>query len=334
MSKIVHQFVDTDGKTHTDEFTSNLPLDMDSLPDEYRVFMFTARNSRLIADAWKACDDANNISSRVMLCAPAGETFYKFDDAKLRIRQLCFENLPTGIGGIRAMKKIDYNTAMVASAARDMDMSMQSQIKELENPDDMKKLLESATNALKEAFSDPKTLAAISAHKLHRRMAWIADYDYLITFNMLGRITDPTWFVNPVNPYSSGMFKSACGLYGLGSFNDEHAASDTVTLHHILSVPFRKLLTELGKIKPADLNHPRYFFQRYALRFMQHELDDGSDAATAVQRGIWLGSMKLINFIWLNWMELTHSGFPVFDPERFFFGDSPTIELAENAACS
>jgi hypothetical protein len=335
MPQIVHHFVDPDGKTHVDEFSSGIPLDMGDVPSEYHVVFATRHNSALAADLYKQLNDGKHTRFLMTACPASGDPVYgfkKFDDAKLLVRQLCFENPHPIHGGIRRARPVDYTNVRIVSLYQRAQQAIMRETGALKShsPADVIKAIKAG---YVEAFSNPgEIVATVSAHPLWKRLSWIFGLDPVVALHIIGDLVDPTWYVNTADPRRSGLFKERCGIY---SAEDATAGTHiSGPVWRILSAPMAKMI-QLKGIKASSLNAPKFFFCRYALRWMQLYLDDGAEAAEALFLANWRHNVKLANFIWLNWMEVMHESPPQhFDEARFFLGDKSAAEESYRAALS
>ena len=135
------------------------------------------------------------------------------------------------------------------------------------------------------------------------------------------------------------LFRVAHNLKG-ASRTLGHNAMEAFIGQHFSSAIWLSLFTPFAatinkKLSNDDIVQPGHFFTRYAMRWMLHSLDHGDDPRDAFFTGAWYHNLKLVNFLWLNWMECTHPVPPQnFDDARFFQGDEAAVKAAYKAAVS
>lgn len=331
MSEVIHWFVDSDGKTNVDQFRSDIPLDMESIPDEYHVVLATKYNSSVLADMYKEC--AHSQHKKLMVGCPSGGPFDDFESAKYRVRELCFENDHPVKGGLRAASEVDYINARVVSHQYAIHKKVDEKVSSAGDVIPLSQL----QNAISSAFSEsdmPSVLSTVVAHPLWKRMSWIRNVPPVAMLGIIGELVDPTWYVNPAKPTSAGLFKERCGVFNCDETTIGGGLHESSAIWRVLSAIF---LSAIEKQVPTmdELVQPSYFFVRYGLHWMGREAADKDALHEALPVGVWRHNTKMINFLWLNWMEVMHDEVPEeFDDEKFFYGDKMAAEAAYRAAVS
>lgn len=333
MPRIIHHFVDKDGRTHVDTFNSNIPLDMGDIPREYHICLVTQTNARLLAELYKECDTGSYEKKLMVGCPSAGIARYgfgKFEDAKDLIRQMCFENPHPIHGGLRSATMVDYTNARVVAQFVDISRQIQRGVNEAAQKG-LQEVMK-VTQQVYQSLDVPEVINTVSAHPLWRRMSWIFMMKPMLVLNLIGVLVDPTWYVNPDDPARSGLFKEHCGVYNAREAAMGQHVSTPLWLS--LLTPFTALLNQ-SQFDMQALNAPGFFFIRYGFRWMQKYRQNGIGAMEALFLAGWHHNVKLINFIWLSWMEVMHESPPQeLDEERFFIGDRATAETAYRSAVS
>ena len=329
--RALHYYVDKEGKTQMDDLRLTAPLDLGEVPKEYHIALLTSRNARMVAELYKDFEDGSGERKVYLGCPQPGlsETG-TWDKARIAVRRLVFENPHPVLGGLRPMRPVDYTTMRIV----ELHHRVHSKISELLKDQKMTSKTEREATHKGYGELDPaEAIATISAHPLWKRMSWIKDFKPPLLLNLIGELIDPTWYINPAAPERSGVFKKRCGLFDArAAFVGQHPSAP-VWLS--LITPFAGMVHGFDSLSGGDLNQPGNFFVRYGLRWMTHSLKQGDDPNEAFFTGIWHHNLKLINFIWLNWMECTHeSEVQTFDDARFFQKDAEAMAAAYKAAVS
>lgn len=336
MSKVIHTYIDNDGKTNVDEFSlGNMTIDMDAPPEEYHVSLFLRSNARFIAEKFKECDDGKYTRRLMLACPNSGmASVGTWQQAKDKVREMCFENPHPVCGGLRPATMRDYTNAMTVRAYKDLFDLVNAKTKELLKSRSRRPLEQAVTAALKNGdnsggLNNDLLISAVSSHPLWRRLSWIRGADINSVMGFVGLLVDPTWYVNIDHPKRSGLFKERCGLYN--ALDADSGSMPESAAWFSLTKPFRDILT--GNMPPPNvLSSPAGFFDRYALKMMQAMMDEGAQTNVAAFNAMWYYAVKLADYIWLNWMETTHTSSEyVVDDERFFYGD---VEAAEASYCA
>ena len=324
--KVIHEFVDTLGKTHFDEFDVPFTLGMDSAPKLYRILINNRTNARRVCELFKDCEDSAGREMLLLTCPPEGlDGTAKFEDAKTAIRQIVFEDPGPGLGGLRRARVVDYTNARVLGLNRRMFVDIKYRINSGENSFN-------ATQASLNSLDPAEVTNIVSSHPLWRRLSWLHRIKPLLFANLIGELVDPTWWVNPNKPHSTGMFKDRCGLMDIASVlgsNDKRQI-----LWGALASPFVPFMN--GQIPPPDeINQPGMVLVRYGMMWFQHYLKQGLDRRDALVSALWRHNVKLANLLFLNWMEVTHGSSNIeFDERKFFRGDKEAQKASYRACCT
>lgn len=328
MAKVLHRFVDAFGRTRQDEYELGpLTLDMGEVPERYLVFLFTRCNAGMIYEAWRDTGHPRS-SERVMLACPPDlrswdEQEISWDKARTRVRELCFENLPAACGGLRPIQTADAITAQIINR---LDMAASQAGLHQKLPEDSgekgaRRRLKKAEEAMNRILYGqiPQRAAAVAAHPLWKRVAWISGMHPTVLECLLTAFVDPTWYVDSEDPLRSTEFKKAY-------FSPGKAVLAGVALSHLL-------LNITGPETLKEVDRPGQFFLRVALRYVQRRINEGHDRTDPQLwiRGEVAAAEKLANYFWLCWMGVLHSDWPPFDAERFFYGDAAAIAAHERA---
>lgn len=332
--RIIHEFVDKEGRTQFDEFESSIPFDMGDIPQTAYVLLMLRSNARRIAELWKECDDGVGNKKLYIGCPyPGLPEIGQWEEAKTRVRELCFDNPAAIHGGIRAAKKCDYASCRTVALSHDIHVKISQAMAEL--PADKR----TQFNMLKTTYqvfgeSDQGQLVStISAHPLWKRLSWIDGINPMSVFNLVGMIVDPTWYVHPEDPSFIGLFKERCGLFdAVQAMRGESVYSDVFAQ---LVSPLLSFFKTTREINLNELNAPKFFFLRYAFKWMEHYVSNGESEQQAFAGGMWRYVSKLTAYIWLSWMESIHPYVPVnLEEQRFFLGDKAAATASYKAAVS
>jgi len=337
--KVIHTYVDKEGGTHVDEFSlGDMTLDMASPPEEYHVVLFLRSNARFITEKFKECDDGKYTRRLMIGCPDSGmASVGTWQQAKDKVREMCFENPHPVCGGLRPAKMSDYTNAMAVRAHKELFDVVNSKVNELMKSSSRRPLGQAVNSVLRSGdnrsgLNSSVIVTAVSAHPLWKRLSWIRGTDVNTTLGFIGSLVDPTWYINPEHPTRSGLFKERCGLYN--AMDAESGTLPESSAWFSLTHSFREILSDHMPSQDV-LNSPAGFFDRYGLKMMQSMIDDGGDTRIAAFNAMWHYGVKLADYIWLNWMETTHvSSEYIVDDERFFYGDVDAAECSYYAAAS
>lgn len=291
--KVLHHFVDPAGRTHMDEF--DCPYALGGLPDSINtchVFISQPYNSNQIRQLHEELLLSRD--SAVLLACPPGYTIGSSgENARVMIRRLCFDRPSPWRGGFRRPNTCDIVTAQIVSRT-------------IEH---RKKAQEYSAHEMGACAVEMSTF--VSGHPLWRRVHWIEGLYPALFAWLLTDAYDPTWFVPEDGSASGSRFVSRFSQL-----------ADADARDIMLSLVFNKVF-KLADGGGADaISGPGAYFTRCGAHVLDQALVDGSDPVDAFFSGAAECARHVANYVWLNWIELTHPDLvPGFDERRYFPGD-------------
>lgn len=317
MTNVRHYFVDSDSKTHIDEFTVNYKASPFPVGD-VDVVMPTRWSADLLRDTYMAAQSAGR---HVFLACPFGKRDSSFDDAKLAVRQLVFDKLPGHLGGLRPAGERDFTNAAFVSAAKAFDAKLErdwgSRIKEaqkLKNPAQWMALEKAIDAATKDERK--RILCCASGHGLHKRVSLVKGLPVMWSAVLALMLVDPTWYVDPEDSTDLTSFFAATHPE-----TTEHASA--VCLCVGITEAFTR--TADAACSGSGVTDPGLYFTRYALGWQQAQDVDVDDMSVLrMYRGcVAVYARKLLCYVFGGWMEWLHPDCSsvTFDEARFFVGD-------------
>lgn len=314
--KVVHEFVDRTGKTNLDEFKLLAPLDMGDVPKTYHIVLNTAANASRLADLTKEHGFGDTDTVVITGCpttSGSDSVVSSWDVARIRVRELCFENVPAIVGGLRRATGNDVATAGLVISFYGLLRVVQQ-------------AAESASGSSPiEVPIDSVSIARVSGHFLWRHLRWIAGMELSALLHLVGVFVDPTWLVEPDDPKSCRRF--------LRAFVGHRGRRGVAVAAHFMDV-YRSAIDALsrGDLDDASFaNDPSLFAVRYGARWACKHMNDGEPELIALSLGARHALAQLGRYIWLTWMSVIHPTEITLDRAKFF-GDEEIAHFAYQQA--
>lgn len=310
--KIVHHYVDLDGKTFFDEYYTKISLTDNEDTETYHIVLLLPQNCGVILDLYDYCFDPTKARNTELLVAAVPDKFVDllndFEAAKYEIRRICFERPSPEAGGVRRAEKIDVATAQVISKFIDycpdvIEVLLKNNL--LKNKVDPQKL----SWEMKDKEAATKLILAISAHPLWKRFSYLK-FPAEIFASLLTLIPSPIWFLDPDNPEAPNRFWAYCG------FAENNEQKFNILAHALFLNQHPLPLTKQVKLE-------NYFSDLCLRAFTWCE----GPLEVRFAFGKWYESLRIATYFWLNFLELHRKDSPFsFDENEFFKNKDLALE--------